>query len=116
MDRIQAYEDYIEEESTTSLQRLNLPSIARFKIKTAYAPRNKIEALKHEIYEFFKPYPEPKIDYGFLCGIIKPKTYDRAEAIFRKLQSDMKVKKSSIQTPPALWLRLMFPKKVKPQS
>jgi hypothetical protein len=111
MDRIQAYEDYIEEESTTRLLPLNLTTRTFSREKKPYQPRNKIEALKHEIYEFFKPYPEPKIDYGFLCGIIKQKNYDRAEAIFRKLQSDLKDPKSSIQNPPALWLRLMFPKK-----
>jgi hypothetical protein len=116
MDRIEAYEEEIESESTTVLQSLSLPSLSRFQVKTPYAPRSKIEALKHDIYEFFKPYPEPKIDYGFLCGIIKPKTYDRAEQIFRKLQSDMKDQRSSIQNPPALWLRLMFPKKDETQS
>lgn len=35
MDRIQAYEDYIEEESTTSLQSLEMPSLSRFKVKPA---------------------------------------------------------------------------------
>jgi hypothetical protein len=111
MDRISAYEDSVEEESTTRLQPLNFPALSRFQVKKPYAPRNKIEALKHEIYEFFKPYPQPKISYGFLCGTIKAKNYDRAEQIFRKLQSDMKDQRSSITNPPALWLWQMFPPK-----
>ena len=117
MDRIELDEEIESEQyEAKALERLKMPSAASFQVKMPYAPRNKIEALKHEIYEFFKPYPEPKIDYGFLCGIIKPKSYDQAEAIFRKLQSDLKDKRSSIKNPPALWLRLMFPKKVEPQS
>jgi len=117
MDRIELDEVIeLEQYEKKQLKPLSLPSVDRFQVKTPYAPRNKIEALKYEIYEFFKPYPAPKIDYGFLCGIIKPKTYDRAESIFRKLQSDMKGQRSSIKNPPALWLRLMFPKKVEPQS
>ena len=113
MDRIELDEQIeLEAYEKKAIKPISLPSLETFKTKVKYAPRNKIEALKHEIYEFFKPYPEPKIDYGFLCGIINEKTYHRAEAIFRKLQSDMKDKKSSIQNPPALWLRLMFPKKI----
>jgi hypothetical protein len=112
MDRIELDKEIeLEQYQKKQFKPLDFTSKSLSREKKIYAPRNKIEALKHEIYEFFKPYPEPKIDYGFLCGIIKEKTYDRAEAIFRKLQSDMKDQRSSIQNSSALWLRLMFPKK-----
>lgn len=35
MDRIEAYEEEIESESTTALQRLKTPSLSRFHIKSA---------------------------------------------------------------------------------
>jgi hypothetical protein len=112
MDRIELDEQLeLEAYEKKVIKPLSLPSLETFKTKIKYAPRNKVQALRHEIYKFFESYPAPKITYGFLCGTIKEKNFDRAEAIFRKLYSDVKDPKSSIQNPPALWLRLMFPKK-----